>query len=31
MHGRTVGGSLGYWVYDKATKYFNGTATPVMP
>jgi hypothetical protein len=31
MHGRVNGGSLGYWVYDKATTYFNGTATPITP
>ena len=27
-HGRANGASVGYWVYDKATKYFSGTATP---
>jgi hypothetical protein len=31
MHGRANGASVGYWVYDKATTYFNGTATPAPP
>jgi hypothetical protein len=31
MHGRANGASVGYWVYDKATTYFNGTATPEPP
>jgi hypothetical protein len=30
-HGRANGASVGYFVYDKARKYFNGTATPVAP
>ena len=31
MHGRANGASVGYWVYDKAKTYFNGTATPTPP
>ena len=31
MHGRVNGGSIGYWVYDKATTYFTGNATPITP
>lgn len=31
MHGRANGASIGYWVYDKAKTYFNGTATPATP
>ena len=30
-HGRANGASVGYWVYDRATKYFSGTATPATP
>jgi hypothetical protein len=29
MHGRANGASVGYWVYDKATRYFNGTEPPL--
>jgi hypothetical protein len=31
MHGRANGASVGYWAYDKAKTYFNGTATPATP
>jgi hypothetical protein len=31
MHGRANGASVGYTDYDKATKYFQGTATPITP
>ena len=30
-HGRANGASTGYWVWDKAKTYINGTATPVAP
>jgi hypothetical protein len=30
-HGRANGASVGYWVWDKAKTYINGTATPVAP
>jgi hypothetical protein len=30
-HGRANGASVGYWVYDKAKTYINGTANPVQP
>lgn len=29
MHGRANGASVGYWVYDRATRYFNGTEPPL--
>jgi hypothetical protein len=29
MHGRANGASVGYWVYDKATRYFSGTEPPL--
>jgi hypothetical protein len=28
-HGRANGASVGYWVYDKATRYFNGVEPPL--
>ena len=31
MHGRANGATVGYWDYDKATRFFNGTATPMTP
>jgi hypothetical protein len=31
MYGRANGASVGYWDYDKATKYFSGTAAPITP
>jgi hypothetical protein len=30
-HGRANGASVGYFVYEKATKYFTGSATPATP
>jgi hypothetical protein len=30
-HGRANGASVGYWVYDKAKTYIDGTASPVQP
>jgi hypothetical protein len=29
MHGRANGASVGYWVYDKATRYFSGAEPPL--
>jgi hypothetical protein len=29
MHGRANGASVGYWVYDKATRYFRGVEPPL--
>ena len=30
-HGRANGASVGYWVYDKATKYFSGNTSVQIP
>jgi hypothetical protein len=31
QYGRANGASIGYWDYDKAKTYFNGTAAPITP